>query len=174
MTPAGHPVLLVDDDPGVRRTLARFLGRDGIAIVEADNGQQALTYLQSGGGASVIVLDLRMPVMDGFQFREEQRRDSSLAGIPVVVLSGADTDRFDGYSVLSWTDGDGRPLGNVYAIAQTADGYLWIGSDSGLLRFDGARFTQWESLSTTSLPKVAVTALSASPDGTLWVGFAEP
>jgi CheY-like chemotaxis protein len=95
MTPPGHPVLLVDDDPGVRRTLARFLGRDGIAIVEADNGQQALTYLQGGGGASVIVLDLRMPVMDGFKFREEQRRDSSLAGIPVVVLSGADTDRFD-------------------------------------------------------------------------------
>src|SRR5204862_3047919 len=83
-------------------------------------------------------------------------------------------DGLNGYSVLSWTDGDGGPLGNVYAIAQTADGYLWIGSDSGLLRFDGARFTQWESLSTTSLPKAAVTALSASPDGTLWVGFTEP
>ena len=95
MTPAGQPVLLVDDDSGVRRTLARFLGRDGISVVEADNGQQALTYLKEGGAASVIVLDLRMPVMDGFKFREEQRRDSSLASIPVVILSGADTDRFD-------------------------------------------------------------------------------
>ena len=89
------PVLLVDDDSAVRRTLARFLGRDGLAVVEADNGQQALTYLQGGGSASVIVLDLRMPVMDGFKFREEQRRDTSLANIPVILLSGADTDRFE-------------------------------------------------------------------------------
>lgn len=95
MTPADQPVLLVDDDSSVRRTLARFLGRDGLSVVEADNGQQALTYLQGGGAASVIVLDLRMPVMDGFKFREMQRKDSTLAGIPVIVLSGADTDRFD-------------------------------------------------------------------------------
>ena len=90
-----QPVLLVDDDSAVRRTLARFLGRDGLTVVEADNGQQALTYLQSGGSASVIVLDLRMPVMDGFKFREEQRRNSLLADIPVIVLSGADSERFD-------------------------------------------------------------------------------
>ena len=95
MATSAQPVLLVDDDPGVRKTLARFLGRDGIAVVEADNGQQALTYLQGGGAASVIVLDLRMPVMDGFTFRQQQRREPSLANIPVVILSGADTDRFD-------------------------------------------------------------------------------
>jgi len=95
MTPAGQPVLLVDDDSGVRRTLARFLGRDGITVVEVDNGQQALTYLREGGAAGVIVLDLRMPVMDGFAFRAEQRREPSLANIPVVILSGADSDRFD-------------------------------------------------------------------------------
>ena len=95
MSPSVHPVLLVDDDSGVRRTLAKFLGRDGIAVVEADNGQQALRYLKDGGQAGVIVLDLRMPVMDGFAFRAEQRREPALASIPVVVLSGADTDRFD-------------------------------------------------------------------------------
>ena len=95
MHASGDPVLLVDDDAGVRRTLARFLGRDGISVVEADNGQEALTYLKDGGAASVIVLDLRMPVMDGFAFRAEQRREPALAGIPVIVLSGADTDRFD-------------------------------------------------------------------------------
>jgi CheY-like chemotaxis protein len=94
MTYSGSPVLLVDDDAGVRKTLARFLGRDGIPVVEADNGQEALTYLQRGGAASVIVLDLRMPVMDGFKFREQQRREPAIANIPVIVLSGADTDRF--------------------------------------------------------------------------------
>jgi CheY-like chemotaxis protein len=95
MSPSAHPVLLVDDDSGVRRTLAKFLGRDGIQVVEADNGQTALSYLKDGGQAGVIVLDLRMPVMDGFTFRAEQRREPALANIPVVVLSGADTDRFD-------------------------------------------------------------------------------
>ncbi len=94
MSASIDPVLLVDDDSAVRRTLARFLGRDGLAVVEAGNGRDALTYLQSGGSASVIVLDLRMPVMDGFAFRAAQREDLSLAKIPVVVLSGADTDRF--------------------------------------------------------------------------------
>jgi len=95
MQASSAPVLLIDDDPGVRRTLARFLGRDGIAVVEAGDGKQALTYLRDGGAASVIVLDLRMPVMDGFQFRAEQRREPALADIPVIVLSGADSDRFD-------------------------------------------------------------------------------
>jgi CheY-like chemotaxis protein len=88
------PVLLVDDDVAVRRTIARFLTFEGFAVVEASNGQEALTYLRTGAGASVIVLDLRMPVMDGWTFRREQRLDPTLEKIPVVVLSGADADRF--------------------------------------------------------------------------------
>ena len=88
------PVLLVDDDAAVRKTIARFLTFEGFAVVEAGNGQEALTYLRTGAGASVIVLDLRMPVMDGWAFRREQRLDPMLEKIPVVVLSGADADRF--------------------------------------------------------------------------------
>ena len=88
------PVLLVDDDVAVRRTIARFLTFEGFAVVEANNGQEALTYLRTGAGASVIVLDLRMPVMDGWAFRREQRLDPTLEKIPVVVLSGADAERF--------------------------------------------------------------------------------
>jgi CheY-like chemotaxis protein len=74
--------------------MARFLTFEGFAVVEATNGQEALAYLRSGKGASVIVLDLRMPVMDGWAFRREQRQDPELGKIPVVVLSGADSDRF--------------------------------------------------------------------------------
>ena len=74
--------------------MARFLTFEGFAVVEATNGQEALDYLKSGADASVIVLDLRMPVMDGWTFRREQRRDPRLEKIPVVVLSGADADRF--------------------------------------------------------------------------------
>ena len=87
-------VLLVDDDVAVRRTIARFLTRDGFAVVEADNGLEALTYLRGGGDPSVIVLDLRMPVMDGWTFRQEQRQDPVFGHIPVIVLSGADSHRF--------------------------------------------------------------------------------
>jgi CheY-like chemotaxis protein len=88
------PVLLVDDDAAVRQTIARFLRFEGFVVVEASNGQEALTYLRTGAGASVIVLDLRMPVMDGWTFRREQRLDPQLEGIPVVIMSGADADRF--------------------------------------------------------------------------------
>ena len=88
------PVLLVDDDAAVRRSIARFLEFEGFVVVEAGNGLEALNYLRTGAGASVIVLDLRMPVMDGWAFRREQRLDPRLEHIPVVVMSGADADRF--------------------------------------------------------------------------------
>jgi CheY-like chemotaxis protein len=88
------PVLLVDDDAAVRRTIARFLEFEGFVVVEAGNGLEALAYLRTGAGASVIVLDLRMPIMDGWAFRREQRLDPRLEHIPVVIMSGADADRF--------------------------------------------------------------------------------
>ena len=86
-------ILVVDDDAAVVRPLARFLELEGFTAVTAANGQEALTYLRGGGDASVIVLDLRMPIMDGWAFRREQLRDPALARIPVVVLTGADQDR---------------------------------------------------------------------------------
>lgn len=86
-------ILVVDDDAAVVRPLARFLELEGFTTVTAANGLEALKYLRGGGGAAVIVLDLRMPVMDGWAFRREQLRDPVLAQIPVVVLSGADHDR---------------------------------------------------------------------------------
>jgi signal transduction histidine kinase/ligand-binding sensor domain-containing protein len=75
-------------------------------------------------------------------------------------------------SVSSWTEADGRPLGSVYAIAQALDGYLWIGSDAGLFRFDGWRFVHWDSMGDTPLPKAPVTAVSVARDGSIWVGLA--
>jgi CheY-like chemotaxis protein len=88
-------VLVVDDDAGVRRPMARLLGLEGFQVVEAGNGQEALTCLDADLGIAVIVLDLRMPVMDGWAFRTRQRADPRISQIPVIVISGADTDRFD-------------------------------------------------------------------------------
>lgn len=86
-------ILVVDDDPGLQRVMMKFLTLEGFAPVIASNGEEALTYLRGGGDASVIVLDLRMPVMDGWTFRREQRGDPELASIPIVVLSGVEADR---------------------------------------------------------------------------------
>lgn len=74
--------------------MARFLGIEGFVVVEASNGQEALTHLRTGCGAAAILLDLRMPVMDGWAFRHAQRADRSIAQIPVIVISGADAHRF--------------------------------------------------------------------------------
>ena len=73
---------------------ARFLGLEGFEILEAGNGQEALTRLRTTSAIGAIVLDLRMPVMDGWTFRRAQRDDPSIANIPVIVLSGADAHRF--------------------------------------------------------------------------------
>src|SRR4051794_20582080 len=85
-------VLVVDDDPNLVRLMSKFLKLEGFAPVPAGNGQEALSYLRGGGDASVILLDLRMPVMDGWAFRREQRADAGLAGIPIVIMSGVAAD----------------------------------------------------------------------------------
>jgi CheY-like chemotaxis protein len=88
-------VLVVDDDPNLVRLMSKFLVLEGFAPVPAANGQEALNYLRGGGGAGVILLDLRMPVMDGWTFRREQRADPQLANIPVVVMSGVESEQMN-------------------------------------------------------------------------------
>ena len=85
-------VLVVDDDPNLVRLMSKFLKLEGFSPVPAGNGQEALSYLRGGGDASVILLDLRMPVMDGWACRREQRGDPVIANIPIVILSGVETD----------------------------------------------------------------------------------
>ena len=72
----------------------------------------------------------------------------------------------------SWTEKDGLPSSTVFALAQDRDGYLWAGSVSGLIRFDGVRFVRWEALGGQPLPEKIVRALCASQDGSMWIGFA--
>src|SRR5687768_2357693 len=78
-----------------------------------------------------------------------------------------------GYSLTSWNEGDGHPLGSVYAMVQDPQGYLWLGTDAGLFRFDGSRFTAWNTMSDEPLPAVAVRALCVTSRGSLLVGLAE-
>ena len=82
-------ILVVDDERDIRESLGDLLREEGYDVIEAQNGVEALARLRENTHVSpcVIVLDLMMPVMDGYQFRAEQLRDSALAGIPVVVVS---------------------------------------------------------------------------------------
>jgi CheY-like chemotaxis protein len=86
-------VFVVEDDVDTRDMLKKFLELEGFRVEMAANGQQALERLHAGVQPCVILLDLMMPVMDGWQFRREQTRDAQIAGIPVIVVSAAGRSR---------------------------------------------------------------------------------
>ncbi|MBV9929186.1 MAG: PAS domain-containing protein [Acidobacteria bacterium] len=73
------------------------------------------------------------------------------------------------YAHTSWTARDGYSLGAVFAMAQTPDGYLWLGGEYGLFRFDGVSFTQWQPPAGRQLPDKPYSLL-VTRDGTLWIG----
>ena len=81
-------VLLVEDDVDVREAVADTLEEAGYHVIVARHGLEALGLLRAGSPRPcLILLDLMMPVMDGWQFRDEQRKHPELAQIPVVALS---------------------------------------------------------------------------------------
>jgi len=80
-------VLVVEDDPDIRETIAQILEEEGYALLVAENGQEALRRLEEGPRPRLILLDLMMPIMDGWEFREQQRRDPRYADIPVIIVS---------------------------------------------------------------------------------------
>ena len=83
-------IFIVDDDNDVRNALAELLEAEGFSVHGAPNGREALARLRSGGvHPAVILLDLMMPGMDGWDFRSEQMRDPALASVPVVIVSAA-------------------------------------------------------------------------------------
>ena len=77
------------------------------------------------------------------------------------------------YAHRAWTVNDGFFKGSVYAIAQTSDGYLWLGTDVGLTRFDGVRGFAWQLPHGEHLPAGRVRSLLAARDGRLWIGTDE-
>jgi two-component system cell cycle response regulator DivK len=87
---SGGTVLLVEDDEDIRNSIAAILEDEGFAVVGASDGGDALRYLQAAAEAPrLILLDLMMPVMDGWAFRAAQLDDDRLSKIPVVILSAA-------------------------------------------------------------------------------------
>jgi CheY-like chemotaxis protein len=85
--PSDKTIMVVEDDAATRDALTLILSAEGFAVLGAANGQEALTLLRGSSRPDLILLDLMMPIMDGWQFRREQTQDPSLSAIPVVVLS---------------------------------------------------------------------------------------
>jgi CheY-like chemotaxis protein len=88
-SPSRARLLLVEDDADIRETLSDALGWEGYEVELAIHGRAALDRLAHGPRVDLILLDLMMPVMNGWEFRRHQLADPELAGIPVVVLSAS-------------------------------------------------------------------------------------
>lgn len=82
------PILVVEDDPGIRQGIADFLAFEGYAVDVAVNGEEALAYLRDRR-PSLVVLDLVMPVMNGPQLLEHLRREGLARDVPVAVMTAA-------------------------------------------------------------------------------------
>ena len=83
--PSTHTILVVEDDHDVRDAMVQVLESEGFTAVAVGDGEEALTQLQGGLNPCVILLDLMMPRMDGWEFMEEHRRIESC--IPIIVVS---------------------------------------------------------------------------------------
>src|SRR4051812_18905805 len=93
---ATHPtpkrILLVEDNFLTRESMSMILGALGYMVCVSTNGQEAINRLRKSMRPDLILLDLRMPIMDGWQLREELKRDEALRDIPIVVISGSGGD----------------------------------------------------------------------------------
>jgi len=97
----GPSVLVVDDDPAFRELVGRILEREGYTVTEAENGRVALERLAETA-PGLILLDLMMPEMDGFEFINEFRRHEAWLAVPIIVVTAKDLSveerlRFNGY-----------------------------------------------------------------------------
>lgn len=108
---------------------------------------------------------------EGVLTRKYRYSVALLACCPCLLALDASTP-FSQYSKTVWTQIQGGPHGSVNAIAQTQDGFLWLGTREGLVRFDGYDFVTYEK-GPRMLPGTSVLAILTGRDGTLWIGTSE-
>jgi CheY-like chemotaxis protein len=97
-------LLIVEDEVAIRDTLTELVGKDGREIVTAGDGQEALERLTKVPRPCVILLDLMMPRMNGWEFLQHKSADPLIADIPTIVLSGS-----------------GRPAGAMHQLSKPVD-----------------------------------------------------
>jgi CheY-like chemotaxis protein len=106
---AARRILVVEDDADIRHALCEILRDEGYDVRWAAHGRDALVQLRSGTRPELILLDIMMPVMSGFDFRAAQLDDPELASIPVVVMT-ADVRHDDATAALKAAAGFGKPF----------------------------------------------------------------
>jgi CheY-like chemotaxis protein len=85
--PVRPVIMVIDDDSAIRSAISELLDDAGYQVIEAADGREGLTHLSKGVLPHLIVLDLMMPVADGWKFRAEQMMNPALASIPVIVIT---------------------------------------------------------------------------------------
>jgi CheY-like chemotaxis protein len=85
--PKDGPVLVVDDDEPFRTEIVEVLRRSGYAVVSAGDGREALEYLRGDNTPALVILDMMMPLMEGWSLFEAVKRDPRLASVPIVLLT---------------------------------------------------------------------------------------
>ena len=82
-------VLLVEDDPATLDAVTEILEAEGVRACRARHGQEALDLLRGGSSPALIIIDLMMPVMDGWEFCRQIAADEALADIPIAIVTAA-------------------------------------------------------------------------------------
>lgn len=102
-------ILIVEDDRDIRDVLAEILAEEGYQVLAAEDGAEGLRRLAEGPTPDLILLDLMMPRMDGYQFREEQRKNPEWSPIPLVLLT-AGVETSDKITALGALDVVRKPV----------------------------------------------------------------
>ncbi|MBY0274215.1 response regulator [Candidatus Binatia bacterium] len=100
MSETGATILLVDDNSDVIEVVRVILETEGYVVATASDGADALAQLRAGLTPKLIILDLTMPVMDGWEFREHQLADPALRDIPTIIYSAVSSVRRDEVGAL--------------------------------------------------------------------------
>ncbi|MBF6568550.1 MAG: response regulator [Candidatus Binataceae bacterium] len=86
-TARNRPVLIIEDEPAALEAMCEIFRSQGYLVAAANDGRKGLEYLRSGLSPRVIILDLRMPGMDGWQFKDCLRQNPAFVNIPVVIVT---------------------------------------------------------------------------------------
>jgi signal transduction histidine kinase/CheY-like chemotaxis protein len=100
----GTSALVIEDDQATRELLVRGLSAAGVRVAQAENGRVGMDWLQNHERPDLILLDLMMPVMDGFEFVAELRKNQAFADVPIVVISAKDLSEADRSVLMGGVD----------------------------------------------------------------------
>jgi CheY-like chemotaxis protein len=109
-------LLVVDDDDDVRETLQIILENEGFVVTTAANGREALGVVGSDAPVSAMLLDLRMPELDGWQTIEALRASGALGRFPILICTSAPTDAPEGFPVVRKPVALAELLGQIRAL----------------------------------------------------------